>query len=425
MKNNLLLNHIPLIVDPTFGVIRSLIEEREIPNYSSAYAYSCILSDTSAFSDSSNFKKSNAVAFDRERAKIKALGEGLERYSSAIYKKDMLICGAWSSLCQEYNIPFLYVPNYNPLGMNQLSVYNEESHIYWTKCFDIIRENDTLMPASLVYLPYKRSFDESIFTQNTSTGLAFYTDYISAVLNAVCEIIERDTFMNYWFIKKPFVKINYDSMPENLRSYVNLFRENMGLGCELYALDSDFGVPVIIAALFSCSKNSPKFVIAASCKLDVEKAILAALEELEQCRRYATYHYAQNTSPALKPEQVQKHEHHILYWSNHENYEQVRFFFEDVSFVDFNQLPSFATLSNIQQLSYLKARIKNLGYDLFVSNITPKDLTTLGVYTVRAWIPQATPLVFGYNYRFVLSEQLKKHYSGNMGEINSLPHFFP
>ena len=110
MKNNLLLNYTSLIVEPTFGIIRSLIEERETPNYSQAYAYSCVLSNTNVFSDSSNFKKSNAVAFNKERAKIKALGEALERYSSAIYRKNKLIRGTWSSLFQEFNIPHLYIP---------------------------------------------------------------------------------------------------------------------------------------------------------------------------------------------------------------------------------------------------------------------------------------------------------------------------
>lgn len=421
---NGLLDNAYLLVDPKFGVIQEIKEEIETPNYTKAYSFSCYLTNTSAFSDAANFNKSNAIAFEPERAKIKAIGEALERYAAAIYRKEDFITGTWTNLSEEYSVPRLFLPDYNPLNTNNLVPFNDNLNLQWTKCNDMVRNKQTLIPASLVYLPYLKSINEYNFAQNTSTGLAFHTNLENAILNATCEIVERDAYMLHWYTNRPFKKINYKTLPKTIQNYMDLFKINMGYECELFFLDSNFGIPVIIAALISMNPVLPKFVIAASCKFEVEEAMLSALEELEQCRRYAIYHW-KRTDIELTKEQVKKHEHHIIFWSDYRNYLLVRSFFEDGDNIHFEDIMPNPPASDDQKRAYLIQKIKELDYDLFIADITPIDLKTLGYSVVRAWIPQACPLTFGYSYRFTESIQLKRMHPNGLLNVNQLPHFFP
>src|SRR3990167_11132449 len=84
-------NLIPDLIDKKFGIVQRInrvYPQVSIPNMYHYYAYIC---DTSTFSAQQNIRYSKGVAITEERAILKALGEGIERYCSAIYDKEKLL----------------------------------------------------------------------------------------------------------------------------------------------------------------------------------------------------------------------------------------------------------------------------------------------------------------------------------------------
>src|SRR3990170_2957143 len=78
------------LVDPDVGVIeyvKEVLREPGGPNFFHFAARAC---NTRAFSRQRNFSDTGGAATSRERAVAKALGEAIERYSSALYEVEEL-----------------------------------------------------------------------------------------------------------------------------------------------------------------------------------------------------------------------------------------------------------------------------------------------------------------------------------------------
>ena len=124
-------------------------------------------------------------------AKVSALMESIERYCSlpSTYSKSF-IHGTYSELSKIYN----KVLHPNEVVEPVEPIYNDkESIIDYVLGFDLLKNEEVLVPAQLVFSKYSaKSPSINVFPYSHTNGLASGNVLEEAICHGLCEVIERD-----------------------------------------------------------------------------------------------------------------------------------------------------------------------------------------------------------------------------------------
>lgn len=71
----------------------------------------------------------------------------------------------------------------------------------WLECIDLFSLETKMIPANFVYLFNDKNFYGDKMTSPISTGAALHEDYISAIINGIYEVVERDSIALTWLLK--------------------------------------------------------------------------------------------------------------------------------------------------------------------------------------------------------------------------------
>jgi ribosomal protein S12 methylthiotransferase accessory factor YcaO len=126
----------------------------------------------------------------KTQAKVSALMESVERYSSMQRTNpNTVITDNYTQLSKSFNKVLHPSEVIEPLDPN----YNEGSTIDFLRGFDLLNDEEILVPAEIVYYRY---FPErpavSAFQCSHTNGLASGNVLEEAICHALCEVIERD-----------------------------------------------------------------------------------------------------------------------------------------------------------------------------------------------------------------------------------------
>ncbi|MEM2098027.1 MAG: YcaO-like family protein, partial [Methanothrix sp.] len=115
-------------------------------------------------------------------AKVSAIMEGIERYSAEVRNAD-LITARFSELRE------------NALNPEELILprgADPDAEIPWVRGYDLIGEEEILVPANAVFHPLPSSYTR-LFRTNT-TGLASGNQLEEAIFHGLAEVVERDAW---------------------------------------------------------------------------------------------------------------------------------------------------------------------------------------------------------------------------------------
>ena len=241
--------------------------------------------NTAALTGIASENQGAACSMSMDRAFVRACGEVIERYASAFYDPSSFVLESEEGLraarkpCVSTSRIYPYAPQqYCTSGFPFESPQGRK--FYWTEAVRWKTEEEVLIPASCIYLPYVYQQEFEPITHATiSTGLAAGVDLDECIQKAVLEVVERDAFMVTWNARLPttnipecscygvdaFVDATLSCRPPNSKWYIS----DIGV---------DVDVPTIAAALVdrgSCPMTS--FGVAAN--VDPVKALVLALEE--------------------------------------------------------------------------------------------------------------------------------------------------
>lgn len=428
-----LIECLPQLVHAKFGVIQEIGRCQtsvDIPNLYHYYAY---MSNTNAFCEQSNVRYGRGVGITQERAILKAAGEGIERYCSAIYNKKDLLLSSFEKINEPALSPLetnLYSDDFYLNHLNYKKFTNSTS-IRWKKSLDLKKNIETYIPAAMIYLPYRVDNDEEKIVQNISTGLACHSSYEEAVIGAICEVLERDAFMIHWRAKLAPPSIDISTLPISILCLIQNYLD-YGFSIKLFNITTDVNIPVVLAVMEAVNVDSPVLAVSGACNISVEAAILSAIEELELAREHAFYlcmsHKKQRN---ILQEEVKSQKDHALFWQDKRNIDLISFLKKSKLTVSYQDLQKLDFSHNENPLSILKDRIFSCGIGIFIADLTTDDILSMGLYVVRAVLPEAHPLSFGYGYeQFNCARLLSvSNFLGKPIELmegfNKVPHPFP
>jgi ribosomal protein S12 methylthiotransferase accessory factor len=401
------------LVDERVGVINCAKEspaDAGAPQFFHYYAEAC---NTLALSSQENFVYVGGASADRSMALAKALGEAVERYSSAIYNVEELPlysraeapfrciepreCAFYSDeQCARPGFPF--VP------------FDETTPVRWKSAIDPLTGEVWYVPAALVYMPYYfySSTDDSPIVQPISTGMACHCSPAEAAISGICEVVERDALMISWQACLAHPQIRVESLSDRNYDLVQRF-ERTGARVTLFDITLDAGIPTILSVLRSPSPRAPATVVANSTSLSPEVAICKSLEELAHTRRFMQQITDRMTRLVPSPpmhENIVDQMTHLNFWCDHANSHLADFLWASKKRVDFARLKDHSTGDSQADLQVLCKLIRSVGHRVLIADLTTSDIGQLGLTVIRAIIPGFHPLTMGYNNRVLGGKRL-------------------
>jgi len=395
------------LVDPRVGIIQRIFEiplDEDDPDFFHYLSISC---NTARFAPLRNFRNNGGVSTDRYVAVAKAMGEAIERYCPALFRRRELLLAPYAALSVRATHPSLYAL----YREDQLAAdgfpwqpFTEESPVHWTPGVSLLTGEEVLVPAAMVYLPFQYATADlsAHIAQPISTGLACGSSRAEAILSGLLEVIERDAFTLTWQARMSRPRILPESLPATGKDLVRRFAA-VGLRLELMDITTDIHIPTILTIALSEATSSPALTIAAASDPSPERALVKSLEELAHTRKFSKQ--VMEFTPPLPVEveaghpAVQDQRHHLRFYAPQESRDYAAFAWSAPQTIRFSEIPDRSAGDPEAELRTVVDELAAAGREPIVCDLTSPDIAPLGLRVVRSVVPGMHPLFMGHRNR--------------------------
>ena len=428
------------LVDPKVGIISEVQElpiDDDDPDFFHFLSTSC---NTARFTSLRNFGNNGGVSTDRYVALAKAIGEGVERYCSAIFRYDDLEVAPFEALEQRAARPgdfALYRADQLAAGSLPWQTFREDVPVAWTEGASLHTDEPVLVPAAMVFVPYhyQRSRGDAAIVQPISTGLAAGCSFDEAALSGLCESIERDAFTITWQARLSRPRVDLSTIPAAGQQMIARYRD-VGLDVKVIDITSDLGVPTLLTIVLGESECSPALAVAAATDPDPITALTKSLEELAHTRKFAKQ--LMDYTPQIAADldaghpAVQDQKDHLRFYCPQQAREWVEFLWASDDVRPFHSIGGMTGRTTAELLDRVLARVAAAGLEAIACDLTTADIRRLGLSVVRVVVAGLHPLFMGHQNRALGGHRLysvpqRLGYPGldRSQQDNPYPHPFP
>jgi ribosomal protein S12 methylthiotransferase accessory factor len=228
------------------------------------------------------------------QARASALGEAIER-CSGVYQGDEP--RRWASLddlgedaidpgaCMLFSQRQYELRSIWNAGAAQFNFvfepFDPGEKLDWSPMWSLTASRAKWLPTQYLYYGYPYE-DRRVIAHADSNGCAAGTSLEDAMVQAICELVERDAVAIWWYNRLSRRGVDLASMRDPfVDRMVQVYDD---LGRDVWALDltSDLGIPVVGAFSRARSADSEDILIAFGAHLDPRIATLRALTEMNQ-----------------------------------------------------------------------------------------------------------------------------------------------
>jgi ribosomal protein S12 methylthiotransferase accessory factor len=358
-------------LDDRVGLL-TRVGEREsfpVPYYLAATA------DTTAYSDARAAEFAAGADPDWDRAFMKALGEGLERYCAGVYRQSEFVVAPETSRSRSVSPARFARPE-------RYQQADREEPIAWVEGEQLASGGRVSLPAEFVHYPPPRERHKPAIT----TGLGLGNSGTEALLSGLYEVLERDATMLAWY--STFDPLRLELSDERFRTLEKRARaEDLDVTPLLVTQDVD--VPVVAVAVHRDPDGGderawPRFAMGSGADLDPVAAACSALAE-------ALQNWMELRS--MGPERAAEEKAAI---GEYASFPVVARRFVDVdATVPAGSVGPDSPPEGEAELDAVVDRVTDTGLDAYAAQITTRDVASLGFEAVRVLIPEAQPLFTG------------------------------
>lgn len=379
----------------------------------------------------------SGCSLNPKRSLIKAYGEFIERYSASKFESnnDEIVVDSFNNLCKVHEC----------LSMRELihfdrevygkqesfySKYSDDSIIMWVKGTDLVKSRDVFLPAQKVFLGINLEYGELPYIQWLSTGLACGFGKERAILGALYEVIERDSFVLTWKLKLPGRKILMDRIENTdlLKLYNHITKSLLGEDeLHIYDISRTDGIYTVLTFIKNDNSESFGLITSAAADIDIEKALLKSLEELCLTYKFAYRLFLQNYGcQKLSKEDVIDLDKHLLYYGTGSRSDSFDFICELNEEIKLSEMVGFIQDDTTKNhLEYLIKLFRDKNKSIYIYDLASPEIKEIGINVVRAIIPEYNDLEINHKYNLNDNPRLLEYREIYNREINDEPHPFP
>jgi len=243
--------------------------------------------------------KSAGKGSTRQQSEVSALGEAVERYSSAFHGDEIRIRSRFADFAAAGESEAIH-PNdvqlFSDRQLDHAERINARGHPYnvvpprldphaeidWSPVWSFSHGRHRYLPTSILYgmTPEQRGSSDLVADSN---GCAAGNTLEEAILQGFFELVERDAFAIWWYNRLAVPGVDLESFGDHyLASAPDYYRR---AGRDLWMLDvtSDLGIPVFVALSRRTGAETEDIIYGAGAHADPRIAALRAICELNQC----------------------------------------------------------------------------------------------------------------------------------------------
>jgi ribosomal protein S12 methylthiotransferase accessory factor len=388
-------------VDPRTGIIRRLTvevpepTEPEMPIVSTAvlaaYPEKAVTGEKPAIGSG---KGGTAV-----EAMVGAVGEALERYSASRCRVQDLHRSALDDLDGDVLNPqdlCLYSDVQYEQPHFPFARFDPARPIDWVRGYWLDTGSPVWIPALTAYFDFRVERKEC-FCQATSNGLAAGGGYQDAVLRALVELAERDTFMLTWLAARPGHRLLPDEAIEPAVREVLRQMHEYGVEVELFRLESDLPIPTVLSLGYGDGIRWPAATAALGAHLDLRTAVRKAILEQGHVGPYlARLLRARKHAVPANVQEVRTLLDHAFYYASSDRAGAFDFLRDGgMPAIPMREVPEAAPPSLaacVQQMLAINVRVA-------IADVTSPDIAGSPFRVVRALAAGMQPIDFGFDLR--------------------------
>lgn len=294
-------------------------------------------------------------------AKVSAMMEGLERYSAEVRDRELKI-DCFSHLDGALDPRELILP----------AGAEPDAMIPWTAGWDIMNDEEILIPANAVFHPLSSDY-KRLFRTNTS-GLASGNVIEEAIFHGLAEVIERDAWALVETTRKVCPIIS-DVEDDPAKGLLDKFA---AAEVDVYLRDitSDIGIPTCAAAADDVRLRDPTLLTTGmGTHTSAGVAVLRALTEVAQSRLTQIHGAREDTVLADFRKQI--------------GYDRTKrlnkHWFEATDTKSFADIASFESDDFLQDIKYMLKKLEEAGLDRVV--VVDLSREEIGIPVVRVIVP--------------------------------------
>lgn len=384
---------------------------------------------------------SGGADLNEEKALMKAVGEGLERFCLSVYREKKLLLSSYNKIVKKALNPLSFAGISSvQRKLNQKLKIEEESIFRWVKGFSLSNNKEIFIPAQLVYIGYRHHPKEPIIQQQLSTGAAAAESFEEALYRGICEAVERDAFIITYLNKLSPPLIEPEIVEdENFQHFLAMFRR---YNLELYLIDmtTDIAIPSVMAMIIDRTEVGQAVHVATKTSLDMKEAIRGVIFEAIRGRiSFRGISFSDRSSAErrkiLKSDhsQIKTFVDRCLFWSPAEMINEIKFLFQgSKKEIDESIFNKHKNLASGEKLKTVKEILQKVGIDIYWSDVTMPQIKKEGIHVVKAVSPQLQPLYLEEELKCLGGERLynvpvKLGYRNkpfSREELNLIPHPF-
>jgi len=210
-----------------------------------------------------------------EEARVSAMMEGIERYSAEVHDREM-VTGRFSELNSCGNA-------LNPDELILPQSIDLDQSIQWINGYDLMNDEEILVPASAVFHPLPLSKDHATLFRTNTNGLASGNELEEAIFHGFSEVIERDA----WSL----VEASRNAGPNIISPDNGMVGDLMDrfsdaeVSVQIRDMTSDIGIPTFAAVSDDLLLKDPALLtIGMGTHTNAYVAMLRAITEVAQSR---------------------------------------------------------------------------------------------------------------------------------------------
>ena len=358
----------------------------------------------------------NAVGLTYESAKIRAIGEAVERYAAGFRTGDQKYRFGTANEVQAAIDPsrFISFDDSQYIKDFPFSRPSTSSFLEWVPGENLVSKAAVYVPSQLVYIPHQYIPEEARLDDQISSGLACHISFEKSATKSILEVLERDAFMRAWRLstQPTFAPDGILSEP-TIQNWLKRI-EARGIEYSVGFLPDLLGASVAICVMRPRIATVPHFVCGLGSDLNPYHALLSAVEECVQSW-LGLRRMAEVGLPDFDPFDIttftSPHRHGIAF--------AVR---PDLASEAWNRLSASVRPHMPHQvltLDELLHRAAGVDRVVVVCDLTPPDVAKCGLFVTRALVSEALALDTNANWPH-LGCSLK-----TQRVLNTLPHPFP
>jgi ribosomal protein S12 methylthiotransferase accessory factor len=336
-----------------------------------------------------------------EESRIKAIAEGLERYSSCVYDEKQFIWATADELGDEA-LDLSAVPRCSESELRHprcpIVTPDKAAPIRWARGISLLDGRLIWVPAVMVYLHISFLSPGERFWLPISTGCAAHASLEQALISAISEIIERDAVSLVWLQRLPLPRIELDDISDELQRYLDLNRRG-NFGIEHYFFDAtlDVGVPTVYSLHLSPGNDKLSSLVMCSTELDPSVAVAKVLRESSASR------IAMQTSRELPAEldDFNNVHHGAMYMGKQERLHVYEFLLNSPQRRLLSEMPVITGDDSQAELINLIERLRERKMEAYAVDLSTDEALRVGMRVVRVIIPALQPLSFNYRAQYL------------------------